>query len=171
VWIGKIINVYSVHNVSHKCLIIDCVGVLTQVYRRCSVCTPFTPTQTFLPIQKMGMIPLRKKTCCGLLSPLKIYRFGRVFNPRTSGPVASTLTITLQRRLLSAVTHKFDKEIPYIAYSWELMRHSVFTMKELSYLVFHMKVAECDFSILRAVVTRPRFIYMVECSTGMIAAR
>jgi hypothetical protein len=36
--------------------------------------------------------------CCGFLSPLKIHRLGRVFNPQPLGPVASTLTTTPPRQ-------------------------------------------------------------------------
>jgi hypothetical protein len=43
--------------------------------------------------------PSERKVCCGFLSPLKIHPLGRVLNPKTLGPVASTLTTSPPRRL------------------------------------------------------------------------
>jgi hypothetical protein len=43
--------------------------------------------------------PSERKVCCGFLSPLKMYPLGRVLNPQTLGPVASTLTTSPPRRL------------------------------------------------------------------------
>jgi hypothetical protein len=40
----------------------------------------------------MALLPLRRESCCGFLSSLRIHRPRPGFNPRTLGPVASTLT-------------------------------------------------------------------------------
>jgi hypothetical protein len=39
-----------------------------------------------------ALLPLRRKACCGFLSPLKIHRPWSGLNPRTLGPVASMPT-------------------------------------------------------------------------------
>jgi hypothetical protein len=44
-------------------------------------------------------LPLRRKLCYGFLSPLKIHRLRPGSNPRTLGPVASTLTTSPPRVL------------------------------------------------------------------------
>jgi hypothetical protein len=44
-----------------------------------------------------ALLPHRKKSCCGFLSPLKVHRYQPCLNPRTLGPVASTITITPPR--------------------------------------------------------------------------
>jgi hypothetical protein len=44
-----------------------------------------------------ALLPLRKKWCSGFLSPLKIHRPRLESNPRTLGPVASTLTTSPPR--------------------------------------------------------------------------
>jgi hypothetical protein len=58
----------------------------------------------FVPLRR-GTFPLyfpsKRKVCCGFLSPLKIHRLGWVLNPQPLGPVASTLTTTPPRRLVS----------------------------------------------------------------------
>jgi hypothetical protein len=47
-----------------------------------------------------GFIPLRRKACCGFLSPLKMHRRRPSLNPRTLGPMASTLTTYYRGRPL-----------------------------------------------------------------------
>jgi hypothetical protein len=47
----------------------------------------------------LALLPIRTDVCCGFLSPLKVYCLGRVWTPRSLGPVASTLTTTPPRRL------------------------------------------------------------------------
>jgi hypothetical protein len=44
-----------------------------------------------------GLLPLRRRACCGLLWPLTIHRSRPGLNPRTLSPMASTITITLPR--------------------------------------------------------------------------
>jgi hypothetical protein len=44
-----------------------------------------------------ALLPLRRKLCYEFLSPLKIHRPWSGSNPRTSGPVASTLTTSPPR--------------------------------------------------------------------------
>jgi hypothetical protein len=39
-----------------------------------------------------ALLPLRKKSCYGFLSPLKVYRLRSGLNPRTLGAMASTVT-------------------------------------------------------------------------------
>jgi hypothetical protein len=39
-----------------------------------------------------GLLSFRRKTCCGFLLPSKAIALGGITNPRTLGPVASTLT-------------------------------------------------------------------------------
>jgi hypothetical protein len=46
-----------------------------------------------------ALLPLRRKACCGLLSPLKIHCPRLSLNPRTLGPMARMLT-TLNPRTL-----------------------------------------------------------------------
>jgi hypothetical protein len=51
---------------------------------------------------------LRRKWCCGFLSPLKIHRPLSGSNPRTLGPVASTLTTGPPRStLMACISTKF----------------------------------------------------------------
>jgi hypothetical protein len=47
-----------------------------------------------------ALLPVRRKVCCGFLSPLKNPSPRPGLNPRPLGPVASTLTTTPPRRLL-----------------------------------------------------------------------
>jgi hypothetical protein len=58
----------------------------------------FKSSFTCRKILRHGTFPLyfpsERKVCCGFLSPLKIHRLGRVLNPQTLGPMASTLTTT-----------------------------------------------------------------------------
>jgi hypothetical protein len=44
-----------------------------------------------------ALLPLQRKWCSGFLSPLKIHRPRSGSNPRTLGPVASTLTVECTR--------------------------------------------------------------------------
>jgi hypothetical protein len=56
--------------------------------------------ETFLFIYDMGptaLLPLRRKWCSGILSPIKIHRPRSGSNPQTLGPVASTLTTSPPR--------------------------------------------------------------------------
>jgi hypothetical protein len=44
----------------------------------------------------LALLPIRRKVCCGFLSPLEVHCLGRT-NPQPLGPVASTLTTTPPR--------------------------------------------------------------------------
>jgi hypothetical protein len=48
-----------------------------------------------------GVIPFRRKTCCGFVSPLKTHLPRPGLNPRTLGPMASRITITQPRTTCS----------------------------------------------------------------------
>jgi hypothetical protein len=43
-----------------------------------------------------ALLPLRRRACCRFLSPLKIHRLRAGLNPRTLGPIASTLPTTTE---------------------------------------------------------------------------
>jgi hypothetical protein len=62
----------------------------------------FKSSLTRRKILRHGTFPLyfpsERKVYCGILSPLKIHRLGRVLNKQPLGPVASTLTTTPPRR-------------------------------------------------------------------------
>jgi hypothetical protein len=49
-------------------------------------------------MRSTALLPVRRKSCYRFLSPVKIYRSRPGFNPRTLGPMASTITITSSRR-------------------------------------------------------------------------
>jgi hypothetical protein len=60
--------------------------------------------QSHLNIYDMGptaLLPLRREWCSGFLSPLKIHRPRSGSNPRTLGPVPSTLTTSPPRATAS----------------------------------------------------------------------
>jgi hypothetical protein len=65
----------------------------------------FKSSFTCRKILRHGTFPLyflsERKVCCGFLSSLKIHCLGRVLNPQPLGPVASTLTTTPPRGLVS----------------------------------------------------------------------
>jgi hypothetical protein len=79
----------------------------------------FKSSFTCRKILRHGTFPLyfpsERKVCCGFLSPLKIHRLGRVFNPQRLGPMASTLTTTPPRRLnifpLESIHHEIHIEV------------------------------------------------------------
>jgi hypothetical protein len=50
-----------------------------------------------------ALLPLRRKWCSGFLSPLKIHRPRSGSNPRTLGPVASTLTTSPPRSTMEYI--------------------------------------------------------------------
>jgi hypothetical protein len=56
--------------------------------------------ETFLFMGPTASLPLQRKWCSGFLSPLKIHRPRSGSNPRTLGPVASTLTTSPPRSTL-----------------------------------------------------------------------
>jgi hypothetical protein len=66
----------------------------------------FKSSFTCLKILRHGTFPLyfpsERNVYCGFVSPLKIHRFGRVLNPQTLGPVASTLTTRPPRRRIAS---------------------------------------------------------------------
>jgi hypothetical protein len=56
-----------------------------------------------------ALLPLRRKWCSGFLSPLKIQRPRSGLNPRTLGPVASTLTTSPPRSTYTIFIPLFKK--------------------------------------------------------------
>jgi hypothetical protein len=54
-----------------------------------------------------ALLPLRRKACCGFLSPLKICCLLLGLNPPTLDPMASTLTITPARKVFGEFNYKY----------------------------------------------------------------
>jgi hypothetical protein len=65
------------------------------------------------------LLPLRRKACCGFLSPLQIHCSWTGSNPRTLGPLASTITITPPR----TISHLYS--LGLLAYKYKLMCDSL----------------------------------------------
>jgi hypothetical protein len=58
-----------------------------------------------------SLLPLRRKSCYGFLSPLKIHRPRPGLNPRTLAPVVSTLTTRPPRAFTLLLKHELSVSI------------------------------------------------------------
>jgi hypothetical protein len=111
-----------------------------------------------------ALLPLRRKWCSGFLSPLKIHRSGS--NPRTLGPVASTLTTSPPRSTIKVDDHLFswagyleDEGNPVVSKNKKWTDAGKARRKERENIIIDSKtVATMQKNLLLSIVQRYRHI-------------
>jgi hypothetical protein len=107
-----------------------------------------------------ALLPLRRKSCYGFLSPLRIYRPRTGLNPRTLGPVASTLPLDHRGRLtLSLSTHTYI--YIYIYYR----QHNLLFITIIITLALHVSASrghhQVNLLVLNGFVTQLQYIVLL----------
>jgi hypothetical protein len=85
----------------------------------------FLICRKILDMEPTALLPLRRKSCCGSWSPLKIYRHRPDLNPRTLGPIPGTLTITPPRTTCTLL-HVSLKLAPKLTLAFTTWRERTF---------------------------------------------